>query len=139
MEGRSGRGEPLRIDDPIGHLVPPGQLLPQDVIDAVLVCFDGNRYGTGIGVPSVPTRFTVRLHPADRAWLPAGFQRRVAAAATERADDLGLLVLDGIRVEFETDLSCDMGTVAVTPGYTERDLVVLRNPAAAASAFSAQR
>lgn len=135
MRGRVGRRRVLRPDDPLGHLVPPGQLLPSDVTAAVDAAIDAQRYTSGIGVPSVPSRLSIRMHPADRAWLPAGFESTVAAHATARADGAGMLVLDGISVSFETDLACDPGTVAVTAGYGEGDLIVLRDPVAALTVF----
>ena len=137
MEGRFGRAQPLRLDDRLGHLVPPGQLVPADLESALVAAIDSHRYASGLGVPSVPTRFTLRLHPADRAWLPPDAARTAAEAATAHADRIGLLLLDGITVRFETDLACDMGTVSVHAGYSERDLVVLNDPAAAATAFAA--
>jgi len=135
MEGRGGTARAMRPDDPLGHLVPPGQLLPADVTRAVVDAIDAHRFTSGIGVPSVPTRFVIRMHPADRAWLPAGFQRTVATEATAHADRTGLLILDGLRVTFETDAGCDMGSVSVHAAYGEPDLIVLRDPTAALSAF----
>lgn len=137
MKGQGGRWQLLRLDDPLGHLVPPGQLIPSDITAAIRKCIDAHRYGTGLGVPSIPSRFVVRMHPADRAFLPPGFQREAAATATSHADSLGLLMLDGIRVSFQTDLECEMGTLAVSAGYSEQDLVVLRDPSAAATTFKA--
>ena len=135
MDGRGGTARALRPDDPLGHLVPPGQLLPADVTRAVVEAIDSHRFASGIGVPSVPSRFIVWMHPADRAWLPAGFQRSLAAEATSHADRAGLLVLDGLHVDFETDLGCEMGSPSVHAAYGERDLAVIRDPAAALSVF----
>lgn len=135
MDGRGGTARVLRPDDPLGHLVPPGQLLPTDVARAVLDAIDAHRFRSGIGVPSVPSRFVVRMHPADRAWLPAGFETTLGEQATAHADRAGLLVLDGLQVSFETDLACDPGSIAVRAGYGEGDLVVLRDPTAALSVF----
>lgn len=135
MEGRAGTARALRPDDALGHLVPPGQLLPADVTRAVIASIDAHRFSSGIGVPSVPSRLTVRMHPADRAWLPAGFQQHLAAEATAHADRSGLLILDGLRVDFETDFSCEMGAPSVRAAYGERDLAVIRDPAAALSVF----
>lgn len=135
MLGRFGTARAIRPDDQLGHLVPPGQLLPSDVLAAVTAAIEPHRYRSGLGVPSTPSRFVVRMHPADRAWLPAGFEAQVREAATAHADRAGLLVLDGIDVRFETDSACEMGTVAIRAGYAERDLLVLRDPAAALTAF----
>lgn len=135
MEGRGGIARALRPDDPLGHLVPPGQLLPADLTRALIDTIDAHRYRSGIGVPSVPTRFVVRMHPADRAWLPAGFQRILATEATTHADQVGLLILDGIRVTFETDPSCEMGSLSIHAAYGETELIVLRDPAAALTVF----
>lgn len=135
MHGRVGTARALRPDDPLGHLVPPGQLLPAQVIDAVTAAIDAHRFRAGIGVPSVPSRLVVRMHPADRAWLPAGFQTALAERATAHADRVGMLVLDGLQVGIQTDAACEPGTLSVHAAYGERDLVVLRDPAAALSVF----
>jgi hypothetical protein len=100
-----------------------------------VAAIDVHRFRTGLGVPSVPSRLIVRMHPADRAWLPAGFERIAAQHATEHADRTGLLILDGLQVAFETDVACDMGALSVHPAYVEDDLVLIRDPAAALSVF----
>jgi hypothetical protein len=95
----------VRLNDPLGHLVPPGQLLPSDLIRGLLASLESSP------IPGRPaaTSFQVRMHPADRAWLPAGFEAEASRILTEHADTSGMFALDGIRVEFISDEACDMG------------------------------
>lgn len=109
MVGRFGTARAIRPDDQLGHLVPPGQLLPADVLAAITSSLDG--IAAAGGDPA--SHFVARMHPADRAWLPAGFARTMTETATRHADERGMVVLDGIRVSFQTDPACEMGTVSV--------------------------
>jgi hypothetical protein len=95
----------VRLNDPLGHLVPPGQLLPSDLIRGLLASLESSP------IPGRPaaTSFQVRMPPADRAWLPAGFEAEASRILTEHADTSGMFALDGIRVEFISDEACDMG------------------------------
>lgn len=54
------------------------------------------------------------MHPADRAWLPAGFESEASKILTEHADTAGMFALDGIRVRFISDEGCDMGRPGIT-------------------------
>lgn len=115
MEGRNGQRRTLRLNDPLGHMVPPGQILPSDLTRALVRSLDDSVAATRSGRPAA-SRFLVRMHPADRAWLPAGFERDLARILTEHADTSDLAILDGIEVRFEPDPACDLGHPSVFAG-----------------------
>lgn len=90
-------------------MVPPGQILPTDVIRALIRTVDDERQSRRTISPTL----TVRLHPADRAWLPPGFEGTAGRIVTEHADTCGVILLDGIRVTFTTDSACDLGAISI--------------------------
>lgn len=115
----------MRIDDPLGHLVPPGALEPDRMERDLGDLLDRRLFAGGFGVPSVPTRFVVRMNPADRAWLAAGLEDRLARALERRAERAGALVVGEIDVAFESEPDAMRGRPSYWAGYAERDLIVL--------------
>ncbi|MDX1448422.1 MAG: FhaA domain-containing protein, partial [Acidimicrobiia bacterium] len=93
----------MRLDDPLGHLIPPGTLTEAEISRGLIDAMDRKRFSAGLGVPSVPTRFVVTMHPSDRAYLDPRAEDRMADALARHADRSGWLVLGSIDVEFRID------------------------------------
>ena len=122
--------------DHLGHLVPYGQLEPSRIERELSALLDRRLYSAGLGVPSVPTRFIVRMAPADRAWMPAGIEDEIGRRLTARTERAGSLFVGEIRVDFEVEPDAMAGRPAYWAGYTEGDLVVLVDLATAADVFA---
>lgn len=97
---------------------------------------DQHRFVAGLGVPSVPTRYVVRLNPADRAWLEPDTEDRLARALARHAEASGLLIIGDLEVEFEADPAAAAGRPSFWAGFVEDDLLVLADPSAAIQVFT---
>lgn len=126
----------MRLDDPLGHLVPPGSLRPSDLLADLVEVMERHRFLAGIGVPSVPTRYAVRMNPADRAWLDPTTEDELARALTAHAERMGALVVGAIEVELRSDPGAALGRPSYWAGFAEDDLLVLADPSAATDVFA---
>lgn len=126
----------IRLDDPLGHLVPPGTLGLSDIESGLIAAMDQHCYTAGIGLPSVPTRYVVRMNPADRAWLDPTTEDVLARALTRHAEAAGVLLLGDLEIEFRADPQAQLGRPSFWAGYTEGDLLVLADPNAALRVFA---
>lgn len=126
----------LRLDDPLGHLVPPGSLHPAQIERELAEAMEQRRFLAGHGVASVPTRYVVSMHPSDRAWLSPFTEDRAARALARHADRAGHLIVGEISVEFESDPDARPGKPSYWVGFSEGDLLVLASPRAAATVFA---
>ena len=121
----------IRLDDPLGHLVPPG-LLRADAIEAGLItAMEQNRFASGLGIPSVPTRYVVRMNPSDRAWLEPDTEDVLARAIARYAERAGYLIIGELAVEFAVEPDAALGRPSFWAGFAEDDLLVLAAPSAA--------
>jgi hypothetical protein len=102
----------------------------------LIEAMDEHRWSAGHGVPSAPTRFVVRMNPADRAWLDPGTEDRLARALERHAESTGLLLVGPISVDLECDLATALGRPRYCAGFAEHDLLVLAHPAAALDVFA---
>lgn len=127
---------PMQLDDPLGHLVPPG-LLTSEAIERLLIrAMDQRRFSGGHGVPSVPTRYVMTMHPADRAWLDPRTEDRMARVLARRAEQTGQLIIGRIQVEFRAEDGLALGKPRTWVGFAEDDLLVLASPAAVLDVFA---
>ena len=126
----------MRLDDPLGHLIPPGTLTEAEISRGLIDAMDRKRFSAGLGVPSVPTRFVVTMHPSDRAYLDPRAEDRMADALARHADRSGWLVLGSIDVEFRIDRDLQVGRPRFWVGFAETDLLVLADADAAAAVFA---
>lgn len=129
----------MRLDDPLGHLIPPGSLTPEQIERALIEAMDSRRFAAGLGVPSVPTRYVVTMNPSDRAHLDPTTEDDMAAALARHADGTGSLILGEIVVEFRADPDMALGRPRVWVGFADVDLLVLHSPDAAAQVFAGER
>lgn len=125
------------MGDHLGHLVPPGRLRRPHLEQGLLAALEHGRFTAGIGVPSAPTRYVVSMHPADRAWLDPELQDILARVLERHAERVGLLVVGGVQVEFETRPELEQGRPQFWAGFVEDDLLVLADANAAAEVFAA--
>lgn len=122
--------------DHLGYCIPPGSLTLDRIERALIVSLDRQRFSAGHGVPSMPTRYIVRMNPADRAWLPPASEELLARALESYADRTGSLVVGSVRIGFRPDPLVHPGRPQVWAGFTEDDLLVLSSPRAAAEIFA---
>jgi len=127
----------MRSDDHLGHLVPPGEMTTADLERALVEAMDRSRFAAGLGIPSIPTRYVVRLHPADRAWLDPSTEDALARALGRHAEAAGHLIVGDLEVEIEAHFGTALRRPSVWAGFAETDLLVLASPRAAADVFAA--
>lgn len=126
----------IGLDDRLGHLI-PGSALTLDRLERTLVQASAqHRYLAGHGVPSIPTRYVVRMSPADRAWLGPNSEDLLARAVESHADRSGALVVGTVDVAFKSDPMIHPGRPQVWAGFAEDDLLVLSSPRAAVEIFA---
>jgi len=133
--GRGGTMRANELKDGLGHLIPPGQLQPSSIEQLAAEAMSARRFSAGIGVPSVPTRYVVAMHPADRAWLSPWTEDQIARALERRADEAGMLLLGRVEVEFRIDDTQPIGQARVWCGFAGEDLLVLASPEASLQVF----
>jgi hypothetical protein len=126
----------MALDDPLGHLIPPGSLTPEQIERLLIEAMDSRRFAAGLGVPSVPTRYVVTMNPSDRAHLDPTTEDQIAGALARHADAAGSLILGELVVEFRSDADMAMGRPRVWVGFSDVDLLVLHSPDAAAQVFA---
>lgn len=134
--GSDGTMSPKRRDDLLGYLIPPGSVRASDIERGLLGAMEQRRFVAGLGVPSVPTRYVVGLHPADRAWLDPCLEEDLAGRLARRAEQAGYLILGDIEVELEPDGDVAMGRPRYWAGFSGGDLMVLAGPEAALEVFA---
>jgi hypothetical protein len=127
----------MRFHDHLGHLVPPSEVTEADLEHALVEAMDRSRFAAGLGIPSVPTRYVVRLHPADRAWLEPSTEDILARALARHAEDAGYLIVGDLEIELEAHFGTALRRPTVWAGFAETDLLVLASPRAAADVFAA--
>lgn len=125
----------MQRDDPLGHLIPPGTLREDQIERALLEAMEAKRFSAGLGVPSVPTRYVMTMHPSDRAYLDPRTEDRMAAALERRAGEAGWLLLGPVEVGFRIDAALAVGRPRTWVGFTDTDLLVLADAEAAAQVF----
>lgn len=124
-----------RRTDALGHLIPPGRLRPSSIEQLAAEAMSARRFSAGIGVPSVPTRYVIAMHPADRAWLSPWTEDEIARTLEHRAEEAGMLLLGPVEVEFRIDATLPIGEPRVWCGFAGEDLLVLAGPEAALQVF----
>lgn len=115
----------IRLDDPLGHLIPPGALAYPALERGLIESMERRKYLAGHGVPSVPTRYVVRMSPADRAWLDPTTEDLLARALTRYAERADYLIVGSIEVELEVEPSAMSGRPTFWVGFVDEDLLVL--------------
>ncbi|HEX9775827.1 MAG TPA: FhaA domain-containing protein [Actinomycetota bacterium] len=123
------------VRDHLGHLIPRGSVGERAIRRALIEVMDRERYRSGNGVPAIPTRYVVRMHPADRAWFDPATESRLALELTTRAQDVGLLQIGEVTVELRADPRLVPGCPTYWCGFGEGDLLVLADPSAALDVF----
>ena len=122
--------------DHLGFLVPPGLVTEGFLFDGLRDAMTHYRFPSSGGGTSVPTRYVVTLHPADRGWLNPYAEDRLAGALRRHADRSGLHVDDEVVVELECDDSLAPGRPRYWAGFGGDDLLVMRTPGARVETFS---
>lgn len=128
----------IRLDDHLGHLIPPGRLARATIESGLISAMEQHRFLAGHGIPSTPTSYVVTMHPADRAWLSPDTEDEVTRALTRHAERARLLIVGEIAVRFEADATIAQGKPAFWAGFAEHDLLVLAGPKAALDVFTAR-
>ncbi|MFN2613694.1 MAG: FhaA domain-containing protein [Actinomycetota bacterium] len=136
MNGKRGRKSTPTLEAVLGALVPPGRVAPGQILSGLVEVMESRRYFAGHGVPSVPTRYVVGLHPADRAAFTPLIEERLARALTNYAERSGFLIVGDLTVELEPDHDTVHGRPVFWAGFSDDDLLVLSSPRAAASVFA---
>lgn len=136
MFGMRGKKRVIGLDDRLGHLIPRGALSLERIERALIDAAEHHRYLAGHGVPSIPTRYVVRMSPADRAWLGPDSEDLLARAVESHADRSGSVVMGTVQVSFRPDPIVHPGRPQVWAGFTESDLLVLSSPRAAVEVFA---
>ena len=136
MSGKVGRKSTPVLEEVLGSLIPPGRVGPSLLLSHLVSVMEGKTYLAGHGVPSVPTRYVVGLHPADRAAIPPVAEERLARALTDYAERSGFFIVGDLTVELEPDPETAQGRPVVWAGFTDDDLLVLSSPRAATTVFA---
>jgi hypothetical protein len=136
MKGTRGRKRIIDLTGRLGHLIPPGALSPGRLERELVETMDRHRFLGGFGVPSAPTRYVVRMNPADRVQFSPYTEDRLARALARHAETAGVLLLGPLEVELVADADLARGTCAAWAGFGDRDLLVLAAPKAALDVFA---
>lgn len=136
MFGMRGKKRIIGSGDRLGHLIPPGTLALERLENLLIQAAASDRFLAGHGIPSIPTRFVIRMAPSDRAWLGPHAQDLLARAIESHADRSGALILGAVEVGFRSDPMIHPGHPQVWAGFAEDDLLVLSSPRAAAEIFA---
>jgi hypothetical protein len=136
MFGMRGKKRPIGSCDRLGHLIPASTLTLERLEGALIQAAANHRFLAGHGIPSIPTRFVIRMAPADRAWLGPHSEDLLARAVESHADRTGSLVVGSVDVAFRPDPMIHPGHPQIWAGFTEDDLLVLSSPRAAVEIFA---
>lgn len=129
------RPAPFELADPLGWVIPPGSVHEVELAANLCRAMEQARWRAGTGVPTVPTRYVITMHPADRAWINAFAPERLSGALTRHAEDAGLLLVGDIDVELRAEPGTPAGHPRYWAGFSDSDLLILADPSAAIDAF----